>query len=239
MPPRQGYIDLTLDSVPRSCRLWYRIVGDWPAISRPIVTLHGGPGFTHHYLLSMTDLADPPFNRTVVFFDQLGSGNSTHLPEKLNDHGFWTEDLFLCQVDSVLKFLAIEDNYDLIGHSWGGMLASAHAAKSTMGLKRLVLANTPVSSKSWLAAYLKYREEMPEPYRKILKVPRTVETSLEPDYLEAMNQFNKRHFISLDPSPSCLQQSYEALTVDRTVTLSTYVNPFDLPSSNSISAVNG
>lgn len=221
MTPRQGYINLALDSVQSPCRLWYRIVGDWPANSRPILTLHGGPGFTHHYLLSTEDLANPPYNRTVIFFDQLGSGNSTHLPEKIGDYKFWTEGLFLRQVNSVLIYLGIETDYDLIGHSWGGMLASAHAAEGPVGLKHLVLANAPVSSNRWLAAYRRYREQMPEPYRKILKTTRTAKSSLDAEYLKAMDVFNKRHFISLDPLPSCVEQSYRALAEDRTVTLST------------------
>ncbi len=58
---------------------WYRVLGDLdvgradgPA---PLVTLHGGLGATHDYLLSMTDLARG--RRAVVFYDQTGNGKST------------------------------------------------------------------------------------------------------------------------------------------------------------------
>ena len=43
------------------------------AIGTPILTLHGGPGVGHDYLEPLEALAD---EWPVVFFDQLGCGNS-------------------------------------------------------------------------------------------------------------------------------------------------------------------
>src|SRR5213082_1674709 len=68
---------------------WYRVTGDLrpgdadaPA---PLVVLHGGPGATHDYLLSLADLAE---RRAVIHYDQLGNGRSTHYPDRGAD--FWT-----------------------------------------------------------------------------------------------------------------------------------------------------
>src|SRR6476661_9112597 len=74
---------------------WYRVSGELrpgdSATPAPLVVLHGGPGATHDYLLSLTDLARD--GRAVVFYDQLGNGRSTHLPERGAD--FWTVELFV------------------------------------------------------------------------------------------------------------------------------------------------
>jgi pimeloyl-ACP methyl ester carboxylesterase len=58
----------------------------------------------------------------VVFYDQIGCGESTRLPEKKGDGNFWTLELFIKDLENVIAALNI-DQYDLFGHSWGGLLA--------------------------------------------------------------------------------------------------------------------
>ena len=65
--------------------------GDWetwvrvtePSVPRegalPLVVLHGGPGMAHNYVRNLEALADT--GRRVIHYDQLGCGNSTHLPD--------------------------------------------------------------------------------------------------------------------------------------------------------------
>jgi L-proline amide hydrolase len=46
------------------------------------------------------------------------------LPEKKGDRSFWTVDLFLKELQNLLEHLEIKGEYDLYGHSAGGVLAS-------------------------------------------------------------------------------------------------------------------
>ena len=55
-------------------------------------------------------------------------------------------ELFLSELDNLLKHLGIQDDYDLLGQSWGGKLGSEHAALQPRGLKKLILADAPASS---------------------------------------------------------------------------------------------
>ena len=56
---------------------WYRIVGeDERPGALPLLLLHGGPGGTHDYMEPMAELARS--GRRVIFYDQLGCGNSPH-----------------------------------------------------------------------------------------------------------------------------------------------------------------
>ncbi|TIU53596.1 MAG: alpha/beta fold hydrolase, partial [Mesorhizobium sp.] len=87
---------------------------------------HGGPGCTYDYVDTFKDIAVLD-GRAVIHYDQLGNGNSTRLPEKGSD--FWTVDLFLDELDTVLRSLGIEQRYAFLGQSWGGMLGAEHAVR--------------------------------------------------------------------------------------------------------------
>lgn len=129
----------------KPCQTWYQVYGDLKSDKTPVVAIHGGPGSTHHYILSMVDLF-AIYGIPIVFYDQLGNGNSTHLPEKSGDAGsFWTEQLFLDELDNLLRHLGIQDNYSLLGQSWGGMLASRHASRRPKGLQRLIISDSPAN----------------------------------------------------------------------------------------------
>src|SRR5256885_13982869 len=98
---------------------WYRIEGDLlpddPDAPAPLVTLHGGPGAAHDYLLSMADLARD--GRAVVFYDQFGNGRSSHFPER--GAGFWTVDLFVRELHNLVAALGLGEHH-LLGQSRGG-----------------------------------------------------------------------------------------------------------------------
>jgi pimeloyl-ACP methyl ester carboxylesterase len=131
-------------------KTWYRIVGDPAAGPAPLVTLHGGPGATHDYILSMADLATG--GRAVVFYDQTGNGNSTHFADRGAD--FYTVDLFARELASLVAYLGIAERYHVLGQSWGGMLAQEHAITRPPGLRSVVLSNTAASFgsfKDWSA----------------------------------------------------------------------------------------
>lgn len=68
---------------------------------RPLLVLHGGPGCTHDYLVSLCDLVND--NRSVIHYDQLGNGRSTHMSEAPYD--FWTVDLFLRELENLISEL--------------------------------------------------------------------------------------------------------------------------------------
>ena len=109
------------------------------AAKRLLSSLHGGPGCTHDYVDSFKELAAT--GRAVVHYDQIGNGRSTHLRDKGPE--FWTVSLFLDELDRLLNHLDIAGRYDIVGQSWGGMLAAEHAVLQPPGLRRLVIADSP------------------------------------------------------------------------------------------------
>lgn len=157
----EGEVEFKVHGVDKTCKTWYKVFGDIKTSSqRPLVVLHGGPGVVHNYLLPLADLATS-HSIPVVFYDQLGNGKSTHLPEKNGDTSFWTEQLFIVQLESLLDHLGVQDGYDLLGHSWGGMLGARFATTHPVGLKRLVIADSPASMKLWVEAANRLRSQLP------------------------------------------------------------------------------
>ena len=158
----EGEVPFNVPGVDKACSTWYKVYGDIKSTTRvPLVVLHGGPGVTHRYLLSLTDLVQT-HQIPVVLYDQIGCGRSTHLPEKNGDESFWTEQLFMDELHNLLNHLGIHGQYDVLGHSWGGMLGARFATTHPKGLRRLVIADSPASMKLWVEAANILRLDLPK-----------------------------------------------------------------------------
>ncbi|KAL8993436.1 MAG: hypothetical protein Q9169_006353 [Polycauliona sp. 2 TL-2023] len=198
---------------------WYDFV---PAPSspahRPLVILHGGPGIPHDYLLPLIDLADN-YSIPLIFYDQVGCGRSTRFPDKKNDTDFWTPELFLSELDNLLEFLGIKNDYDILGHSWGGMLGALHAIGQPAGLKRLIIANSPADMGSWAAAADRLRLALPEDVQETLTRCEKEGTTGSEEYEKAIMVFYEKHLCRVKPLPAGLEASFAWLKKDDTVYL--------------------
>jgi proline iminopeptidase len=98
----------------------------WCAYGRPgaprLLVLHGGPGADHQYLLpQMLALAD---DYELLFYDQRGGGRS-----RTDDPTPITWQTHVADLAAVVTELTI-DPLDLVGYSWGGLLAMLFALAS-------------------------------------------------------------------------------------------------------------
>jgi L-proline amide hydrolase len=192
---------------------WYRVTGDLGSAMTPLVILHGGPGCSSDYLEQLTEIATS--SRPVVHYDQVGGGRSTLLPDK--DPAFWTVDLFLAELDNLLAFLGIEQRYFLLGQSWGGMLGAEHAVRQPVGLKGLVLSNSPASMALWASEAKILRFEMPAVIEAALDRHEASGTTNDPEYLAATQAYYDVHVCRVVPNPPELVRTFEFLAKDSTV----------------------
>jgi L-proline amide hydrolase len=192
---------------------WYRITGDLASGVTPLVVVHGGPGCTHDYLLTLASIAES--GRPVVHYDQLGAGRSTHLPDKGVD--FWTVDLFLDELDNLLETLGISDGYHLLGQSWGGMLGAEHALRTPRGLKGLVLSNSPASMELWASESKVLRSHMPPGVEDALDLHEHAGSTNDPEYLAATQAYYDVHVCRVLPNPPELLKTMEYMADDSTV----------------------
>ncbi|PCH43110.1 proline-specific peptidase [Wolfiporia cocos MD-104 SS10] len=194
---------------------WYKVVGDLKGGVRPLVVLHGGPGTPHHYMIPHGDLATL-YNIPIIFYDQLGSGGSTHLPGK--PPGFWTVDLFMDELANLLTHLGIEHDFDLLGNSWGAMLAGNFAAaRRPEGLKHLVIANGGASMELWQIGTRALLGRLPPDVRDTIERHEKERTYESKEYKDAMHVFNMKHICKVDPWPQELLQSFAVMGDDPTV----------------------
>ena len=191
---------------------WYRVTGDLDAGRIPLVVLHGGPGAAHNYLLQIANLAST--GRPVIHYDQLGCGNSTHLPDQGGE--FWTVDLFLDELTNLVEALGLE-RFHLLGQSWGGMLAAEYAVTRPAGLAALVISNSPASIDLWVAEATRLRHDLPADVRDALDFHEAAGTTQDPAYLAATQAFYDRHVCRVVPNPPEVLATEAQLNEDPTV----------------------
>jgi len=185
----------------RGYTTWYRVVGDEDAPGKlPLLCLHGGPGAPHDYLEPLEALART--GRRVVFYDQLGCGNS----DQPDDESLWTVETFVDEVDAVRGALQLEEVH-VFGNSWGGMLALEYALTHPDGLQSLVVSSSPSSIPMWAEEANRLRSELPKHVQRVLD-----EADPEsPEYHDAELEFYRRHVCRVDPWPDCVQRTFDRL----------------------------
>lgn len=189
----------------------------WGDLSKatPLICLHGGPGIPHHYLLPIAHLWKN-HGIPVLMYDQIGCGQSTHFREKRMDGEFWTPELFMDELDNLKKHLGIE-TFDLLGQSWGGMLAAQYASTVPKGLRKLLICDSPASMVQWVKTANRLREQLPKDVQETLKrCEKEGKTDTE-EYETAVNVFYERHVCRVLPFPKELTDSLEAVKDDDTV----------------------
>jgi L-proline amide hydrolase len=194
---------------------WYRITGELSTDKTPLVVLHGGPGCVHDYLLPIAAIAET--GRPVVHYDQIGNGRSTHLRDKPAE--FWTVQLFLDELSSLVDSLGIAGRYLVLGQSWGGMLGAEHATLRPPGLRGLVIADSPAAMELWSVAADRLRAALPPGVEDTLRAHESASTTDSEGYRQATRVFYDRHVCRVVPWPDEVARSFAAIDDDPTVYL--------------------
>lgn len=192
---------------------WYRVVGNLNSKKAPAVVLHGGPGAPHNYVLGIVHLIAMT-GRPVIVYDQIGSGQSTHLKDKPQE--FWTVDLFKEELALLLKELKVSKKYILIGQSWGGFLAFAHAVDKAKGLKGLIIANSLASVPKWLPEIERLVSELPTVHRKAVQKSLKEGNFTSPEFTAAYDYFTAQHLVRV-PMPNEVSEAFGQLAENPTV----------------------
>ena len=146
-----GGVTVVPISTPRGeFRVWTKRTGHNPDVA--LLLLHGGPGATHEYFLS-ADSYLPAAGIEYHYYDQLGSGHS----DAPDDPALWNIERFDDEVEQVRVDLGLgPQNFFLLGHSWGGVLAIEYALKYQENLKGVIISNMMSS----IAAYNQYARDV-------------------------------------------------------------------------------
>ena len=185
-PQSEGYA-----TVPGG-RIYWRKFGDGP--KAPLLTLHGGPGSSHQYLLPLQALAD---ERPVIFYDQLGCGRAD-APEEDSAYSIQRS---VDEVDAVRTALGL-DRVVLLGHSWGAVLAVEYVCQGRgQGVERLVLSGATASIPQAVAGFQRLFATMPRGWGEQIHTLETAGKTGSPEYAALVQAFYDRFLLRVPPSP--------------------------------------
>ena len=194
---QEGYIAVT------GGKIWYKIVGKNKQ-GIPLLLLHGGPGASHHYLEPIADLAD---ERPVIFYDQLGCGNSDN-PE---DVSLWNVERFVDELQQVLHSLYL-DKVHILGQSWGATLAVEYVfTRDAKGVTSLILSGPLISASRWIEDQRAHIEQLPKDAKKAILHAEKYGAYESDEYQQAMMVFYQKHLCRLDEWPECMHTTFAKL----------------------------
>jgi proline iminopeptidase len=157
--------------------VWTKKVGEGKI---KVLLLHGGPGFSHDYFECFEDFL-PKEGIEFYYYDQLGCGNS----DAPKDTSLWNISRYVEEVEQVRKGLGL-DNFYLLGHSWGSMLAMEYLHKYQSHVKAAVLSNMTAGIKS----YMPYAEKLKKEFL-------TVQDIAEYDSLDKLKLYDSPEYQNL------------------------------------------
>lgn len=136
-----------------SVSLYYETIGSGEGT--PLFLANGGPGFDHTYL-HLSDAWDQiAKNRRVILYDQRGKGRSSAIAPgqscTLKDQ---LDDL------EALRAHVGADKIDLLGHSWGGYLVMAYAARYPQHIRRLLIVDS--AAPKWSDTIFLFKDVFPD-----------------------------------------------------------------------------
>lgn len=189
--------------------VWTQRRGNNPRIK--LLLLHGGPGATSEYFEGF-DTVLPAAGIEFFHYDQLGSFRSSQpdIP------ALWDIPRAVDEVEQVRQALGLgPDNFYLLGHSWGGILALEYALAHQQHLKGLVISNMMSS----IPAYNQYARDvlMPGIDPAVLAEIQALEAAGDfenPRYMGLLIEHHYVHHVLRRPHaewPDCVHRAFNHL----------------------------
>ena len=168
-----------------------------------LMTMHGGPGMSHDYLLPLSDLAESGIS--VLFYDQFGCGRS----EEPADQSKFTIDYGVEEAHDLAMDLIGMRKFFLMGSSYGGALALAYAVRYQENLKGLIISGG-LSSVPLTVREMQRLIENLEPWaRDAIRRYGDSGDFGNPEYQRATQLFYRKHLIRMDRYPDDVSRSLE------------------------------
>jgi proline iminopeptidase len=153
----------------------------------------------HDYLDTLADLSD---RRAVVFYDQLGCGES----DRPDDRSLWTVERSVAEVAAVCDALDL-GRIHLFGNSWGGWLALQYTLDRRPDLASLTISSSPPSVPRVVEEMAVLRRQLPADVQAVITDHEQRAVFNCPEYTAAIMVFYKRHLCRLDPWPPSVERS--------------------------------
>lgn len=146
----------------RGHRLWYWTEGT----GEPLILVEGGPGaygYLDPFFKGLTD------RFTVIHFRGLGRDKS----DRPTAPGSYSFDSDVADLEGFRQAIGL-GSFNLLGHSYGGMVVTAYALQHAEQVKRLIVANGVLSGEGWQAGnenvLASVRDQYPEIWARLTEL---------------------------------------------------------------------
>lgn len=190
-------------------KVWTKRHGNNPDMK--VLLLHGGPSCTHEYMECFESFF-PEHHIEFYHYDQLGS----YYSDQPDDQSLWTIERFVEEVEQVRLELGLDaNNFYLLGHSWGGILAMEYALKYQDNMKGLIVSNMTADFHKYAA----YNAELRSGFRpSLIDSLETYELAgdfLNPAYEELVYEnYYRKHLCRLEHWPEAVNRTFKHLNYD-------------------------
>jgi len=175
----EGYVNV------EGGKIWYKIVGEGDGT--PLLVLHGGPGGRSCEMIPGFSLLAR--DRPVIFYDQLGSGNS----DRPNDTALWEIGRFVDEIDHLRSALNLKELH-MLGHSCGSTLLIEYlTTKKPEGVKSIIFSSPVLSTKAWIDDAKILLAQLPANLQDTINKYEALENYSAPEYLAAADSFYSRY----------------------------------------------
>ncbi len=182
-------------------KIYYKIVRAQPEIAK-LLTMHGGPGSSHDYLLPLADLADRGI--TVIFYDQFGCGRSEE-----PDRSKFTIEYGVEEAEELRRKLVGDEKVFLMGSSYGGALALAYSLKYQDRLRGLIISGGLSSVPLAVSEMKRLIEGLPADSRDAIRRFEQTGDEEDPAYKRAVQEFYSKHLLRLAEVPEPVKASLD------------------------------
>lgn len=179
-------------------KVWFQRVGGGPGL--PLLAVHGGPGLPHNYISALKRLAD---EREVIFWDQLGCGNSDHP----SDTTLWTIERSVAEMDAVVHGLGL-DRFHLFGNSWGAMLALQFMLDTSPAAASFIISNSAASIPLFAANVARLKSELDAATQSAIDRHEAAGTTHSAEYQAAIRTWNETFLCRKVPWPQELEDAF-------------------------------
>jgi proline-specific peptidase len=141
--------------------------------------------------------------REVIFWDQLGCGNS----ECPSNTELWTMERSVAETDAVVKALGL-NGFHVFGNSWGGMLAQQYVLDVASGTVSLTISNSIASIPQFSNMVARLKSDLDPATQSAIDRHEAAGTTYSAEYQAAIRTWNETYLCRVRPWPRELEDAF-------------------------------
>ncbi len=166
----------------------------------PLICVHGGPGFTSHYLEPLFDLGE---GRPVICYDQAGCGRSRvrcPVRKDLSIEGF------VAELEALRRECGLERMF-LLGHSFGGLIIGEYALRYPEHVAGTIFACVSIDIPRWIEDGQRLVSGLPLMSRMVLREGLRTGDCSSSQFMNALAVYYRKHVYGFEQKPESIVRS--------------------------------